>query len=318
MDQCITHVCKRCGQEFVLEPPAYKRTWCRPCKREYMRQYNASYTPPQSSIAAVCKTCGIDFIGKNRYQKYCSEQCRNYCPDCDLNRSHGLKRYCEVHNKSTQRKCLWCATNFSSNGPRRYCGDKCKSASKHLLKKLKQPQFSICGWCFTTFPYRLNNICCSTKCRAAQAQNLKTHRAPDRCHLPVCRTCRMVHGASPEAFARRGQQCPDCAKRLHQSKERATNTKRLAKERRRALAVSDGDNIDVVVLAEMFDWVCHLCDEPINSQFKWPHPGAATVDHVIPITPFALGDEPGTHTWDNVRPAHAQCNSKRGNRPIAS
>lgn len=29
---------------------------------------------------------------------------------------------------------------------------------------------------------------------------------------------------------------------------------------------------------------------------------AATVDHVIPIS------KGGTHTWDNVKPAHYKCN----------
>jgi 5-methylcytosine-specific restriction endonuclease McrA len=33
---------------------------------------------------------------------------------------------------------------------------------------------------------------------------------------------------------------------------------------------------------------------------------AATIEHIIPL---CVG---GTHTWDNVAPAHAMCNFKKG------
>jgi 5-methylcytosine-specific restriction endonuclease McrA len=62
--------------------------------------------------------------------------------------------------------------------------------------------------------------------------------------------------------------------------------------------------------------MCHICNLVINPRHKWPHPGSLTIDHIVPITPFEDGQNPGTHTWDNVRAAHASCNSRRGNRPL--
>lgn len=67
-----------------------------------------------------------------------------------------------------------------------------------------------------------------------------------------------------------------------------------------------GDEIDHVELFEMYDWTCHLCDEQINKSLRFPHPMAATVDHKIPLC------RGGTHTWDNVAPAHATCNFQKG------
>jgi 5-methylcytosine-specific restriction endonuclease McrA len=33
-----------------------------------------------------------------------------------------------------------------------------------------------------------------------------------------------------------------------------------------------------------------------------------TLDHIIPLS------KGGTHTWDNVRPAHRRCNELKGDR----
>ncbi|WP_349018432.1 HNH endonuclease [Corynebacterium accolens] len=46
--------------------------------------------------------------------------------------------------------------------------------------------------------------------------------------------------------------------------------------------------------------VCHLCG----------HRGATTADHVVPRS------RGGDDSLDNLRPAHASCNSSRGNMPI--
>lgn len=316
MDQCITHTCARCGLVYELEPPHYKRTWCRPCKLEYLKTYNRTYTPPEASRASKCATCGIDFLGRKSRQKYCSDKCRYFCSTCEPGRVDGVKRTCPLHRHPS--RCLWCDTWFISNKGSRYCQQQCRDFARHLLEKLRQPQVTICAWCFTPFPYRLNKQCCSAACRTARNLHLKQYRAPTLCHLPVCQDCGEPHGASLEAYAVRKHRCSRCAEERTRARERSKWGKRDAKRRRREAAIKDGDDIDAHVLAELNGWICHLCNEPINPDYKWPHVGALTIDHVIPLTPYVDGDEPGTHTWDNVRPAHSQCNSRRQNRPIAS
>lgn len=71
---------------------------------------------------------------------------------------------------------------------------------------------------------------------------------------------------------------------------------------KRRAVYAQGDCIDHLTLFELHGWICYLCKTPINRRLRLPHYMAATVEHLIPL---AKG---GTHTWDNVVPAHAKCN----------
>ncbi|MGP5147183.1 HNH endonuclease [Corynebacterium variabile] len=52
---------------------------------------------------------------------------------------------------------------------------------------------------------------------------------------------------------------------------------------------------------------CHLCGEKIDKSLKWPDPGCATADHVIPIGS-------GGHNHGTLRPAHNRCNRKKSDK----
>jgi 5-methylcytosine-specific restriction endonuclease McrA len=71
--------------------------------------------------------------------------------------------------------------------------------------------------------------------------------------------------------------------------------------KRRAI-YARGDSIDALTLFNMFDWKCYLCSQSIDPRRRCPDWRAATIEHIIPLC------EGGTHTWDNVVPAHARCN----------
>ena len=66
-----------------------------------------------------------------------------------------------------------------------------------------------------------------------------------------------------------------------------------------------GDDIDHLTLFELHAWTCWICKEGINRYLRFPHFMAATVEHIVPIS------KGGTHTWDNVAPAHAKCNFQK-------
>ena len=77
---------------------------------------------------------------------------------------------------------------------------------------------------------------------------------------------------------------------------------------KRRAKYAQGDVIDHLVLFNMYGWTCHICWEQINPRRRFPDREAATVEHVVPLC------QGGTHTWDNVVPAHARCNFAKGNR----
>lgn len=71
---------------------------------------------------------------------------------------------------------------------------------------------------------------------------------------------------------------------------------------KRRAVYARGDEINALVLFTLYDWTCFLCGTKIDPRRRCPDWQAATIDHLTPIS------QGGTHTWDNVVPAHARCN----------
>lgn len=88
------------------------------------------------------------------------------------------------------------------------------------------------------------------------------------------------------------------------SKRRCSKVKYYSPKRRAIYAA--GDDIDHLTLFELHGWMCNICLDTINPKLRKPNPMAATVDHLVPLC------KGGTHTWDNVAPAHAACNFAKG------
>jgi 5-methylcytosine-specific restriction endonuclease McrA len=69
-----------------------------------------------------------------------------------------------------------------------------------------------------------------------------------------------------------------------------------------------------VDLAEIWvrdDGACQICMMAIDPSLVWPDQLSVTLDHEIPLS------KGGTHEPDNVRLAHARCNSRKGDRLTA-
>lgn len=63
------------------------------------------------------------------------------------------------------------------------------------------------------------------------------------------------------------------------------------------------ENIDLERVYRRHKGMCGICDRPVPAhEVSW--------DHVIPI------DKGGSHLEANIQPAHAQCNSVKGNRSL--
>ncbi|MEU7066903.1 HNH endonuclease signature motif containing protein [Streptomyces sp. NPDC046161] len=89
---------------------------------------------------------------------------------------------------------------------------------------------------------------------------------------------------------------------------RCSRAYRKARRRAQKLQV----RCEVISRATVFerdDWRCHLCGfNVLRAAVDAYHPASPTLDHVVPLS---LG---GDHTMDNLRTAHASCNSTKGNR----
>lgn len=92
----------------------------------------------------------------------------------------------------------------------------------------------------------------------------------------------------------KGSRCPRC--------EKARQSKRNAG---RAHYSGDYSTRRGVLLnhAAVVGAPCAICGKPIDYTLKWPDPMSPTADHLVPGDPKSL-----------LRPAHARCNSSRGNR----
>lgn len=65
-----------------------------------------------------------------------------------------------------------------------------------------------------------------------------------------------------------------------------------------------------VEIYERDNWICGLCNRPVDRTLHHSDPMSESLDHVIPLGP----PHGGTHTRDNVQLAHRDCNSRKGDR----
>lgn len=61
-------------------------------------------------------------------------------------------------------------------------------------------------------------------------------------------------------------------------------------------------------ILERDGYFCYLCQKPID-------PKDLCFDHIVPLQP-RLGDPQGTHSEDNIRPAHKLCNLRKSNKRL--
>ena len=75
------------------------------------------------------------------------------------------------------------------------------------------------------------------------------------------------------------------------------------KARQRNAFVAEVNRIEIF---ERDSWICQICGDVVNSNFKHPDPFSASLDHIIP---YAKG---GTHEPSNTQLTHLRCNLSKG------
>lgn len=89
------------------------------------------------------------------------------------------------------------------------------------------------------------------------------------------------------------------------SKNRRRKPIKYYSPKRRAV-YAQGDDINHLLLFELFNWQCFVCKKPIDRYVRKPNWMAATLEHIVPLC------KGGTHTWDNVSVSHLRCNLMKG------
>lgn len=83
-----------------------------------------------------------------------------------------------------------------------------------------------------------------------------------------------------------------------------------AKDARRRIKMAKAtiEVFDPIEIFERDEWICGICEAPVDTALVFPHPMSKSLDHIEPI---ALG---GEHSRANTQLAHLGCNIRKGAR----
>lgn len=99
--------------------------------------------------------------------------------------------------------------------------------------------------------------------------------------------------------------------RFWTSRWRANNPDKVrsycaARRARRSAATTERFSVREIFIRD--NWMCHLCEEPIDQTISYPDPMSASLDHVVPLV------RGGAHSRENCRASHLVCNLRKSAR----
>lgn len=89
--------------------------------------------------------------------------------------------------------------------------------------------------------------------------------------------------------------------RIERTVRRQRGRSDLRARLRASFYTTELEDVSVDAIRVRDDATCHLCG-------LWVDVGEQTLDHVIPLV------RGGSHTYDNIKLAHRECNSRKGAR----
>lgn len=227
------------------------------------------------SFSEACEKAGL--VAKSQRVKHAT--CR--AEGCGKPPRSGFAKYCETHyyrlrrNGSLERKTEewphdYCAFCGKATNRLKYCEPRC--AARHRRGDSTHRDCQVCGKSFEPNNNGRDVYVCGDTCRIErERQRRERYKAKD-----------------PQRY-----------------KTRIRTAEYKRKARKKAVK-HEPINRDYVFRRD--NHKCQICKEPLNMNLKWPHPGFATIDHIVPLS------KGGPHTLDNVQAAHLRCNCKKGNR----
>lgn len=227
-----------------------------------------------------CEVCGSSLEGRRADATVCSNTCYE---------SRRSRRRVEEKKGKRNPNCAWCGKPIpnSRRSDAVTCSiecnlARCKDRTKEERRKGRQTACVECGEKISEHE-DIRTLYCSDKCRKAKKFRYDSEwrrRNPDKMYT--------YH----KSWSIRN---PDVVS-AHRHKRRALMANAFVEE------VIDSE------VFEEWEWLCGICGGFIDEELKWPHPGSATIDHILPIS------KGGKHEFNNVCPAHYGCNSRKRDR----
>lgn len=249
-----------------------------------------------------CAECGKNFEPRNggKKQKYCSRACRREVAYRNFKSRQALELSERIENILC-REC-GCKVNYKGTGAIPiFCNEKCKhkfhnTKSRRARGGLRPTQSKPCEFCGDLFmPKKRDARYCPDKWCGQKAYKLRKALGQE---LPKsfdvsCDGCKIRFIAKkPDA-----RWCSKTCANRHWGNVRA----------RQARVRDAGSYADRDVFIRD-NWICHLCNQAVDSELSRTDPMGATIDHVVPLS------KGGSDSFENVRTAHFSCNVKKGSR----
>lgn len=264
--------CAKCGNRFTHTPkgPGRPRKYCDGCRRVDVRR--GRYVAAPRPVA--CAVCNAELVGAGANRRYCSESCK------------------------------WSARKSRDGIPCEVCGEPTgwtKASGKESVTH------KACGRaeCGTKSSYARGCRCaeCAEAKRVDNREYWRANYSGGRRYgtdstTRACVVCSAEFKPRTTAIT-----CsPQCRK---------AHLGRTGDHRSRAdLYGVDYERVDRAAIFERDGWTCRICELAVDPVLKFPDPGSATLDHVVPMS------RGGGHVEANVQLAHFYCNSVKGNREV--
>lgn len=201
--------------------------------------------------------------------------------------------------------CTICNVSITYKGRGRVpktCSSKCKNKLDHQSNPKKPKRETVCTFCSTKFFTAFNKQrFCSNECR------LNFFRASNDLQSKVyfysCCDCQIIFAKRKQLAGvaiLNGIYCKECSKERERTRNRRGTLRRQG-------ALSN-PRISLISIAKRDNFICYLCEEPVDMGIPRTHKSGATIDHIKPLS------KGGFDTIENVSLAHWICNIKKSDK----
>lgn len=286
-----TRECKDCGCEFQSDigQPSMSKSRCYWC------------------LTLECKRCGKrayrrkddqEFCSRGCYEQHRTDSCRPMCECNNCGKEFRLQRS-DRSGKYCSRECSYDdwhswgnaeaarGARFRPPAPIEYTPLVQSGPARRALFECEH-----CGDWYTA--KRKGTKYCSSYCCH------RDHYVPvSERRDPVAKTC--ANCGDDFSVVERASVRKYCSE-LCQKK---ASWRKSDRARRARLQGADTQSYDRKGVFERDGWTCQVCGESVDKRTRVPHPKAATIDHIVPLS------QGGDDTRKNVQCAHFECNTNK-------